>query len=404
MSAPPPDRLTLADIRAAHERIRERIHRTPVLTSTTLDQQSGGPLFFKCENFQKSGAFKARGATNAVFSLSDAEAERGVATHSSGNHAAALSRAAKLRGIPAYIVMPNNVPKAKRASVGASAARSCSASRRSQAREAAAARIIAETGATLVHPYDDLRVMAGQGTATLELLEQVPDLDIIVSPDRRRWTDQRDRGRRQGLKPGIRVIGVEPAGADDASRSFQTGTRIPMTQANTIADGLRGSLGDRTFAEIRSHVDDVVTVSEDSIVAAMRAIWEVLKIVIEPSGAVSYAAIVENRIDVRGKRVGHHPDRRQSRPRLAAMDRREVHEMTSRARYRPAQLVQAGRLVRPDDCRRRGRADSHRRRPFHPGHEQPRRVLQSRPSASAGRRRDPRAGAEALLRHQRMGR
>lgn len=303
-TTPPSDRLTLAAIRAAHERIRDKIHRTAVLTSTALDQQSGGKLFFKCENMQKGGAFKARGATNAVFSLSDAEAARGVATHSSGNHAAALSRAAKLRGIPAFIVMPNNAPRAKRAAVERLGAKIVFCEPTIPAREAAAAKIIADTGATLIHPYDDLRVMAGQGTATLELLEQAPDLDIILAPIGGGGLISGTAVAAKSVKPGIRVIGAEPAGADDASRSFQAGKRIPLTQANTIADGLRGSLSDRTFAEIRSHVSDVVTVSEESIVAAMRAVWEVLKIVIEPSGAVSYAAIVENRIDVRGKRVG----------------------------------------------------------------------------------------------------
>src|SRR5688572_16780134 len=299
-----PERLTLDAIRAAHERIRERIHRTPVLTSSTLDQQSDGSLFFKCENMQKVGAFKARGATNAVFSLSDAEAARGVATHSSGNHAAALSRAAKLRGIPAYIVMPNNVPKAKRASVERLGAKIVFCEPTIAAREAAAAKIIAETGAALVHPYDDLRVMAGQGTATLELLEQAPELDIVVAPIGGGGLISGTAVAARGLRPGMRVTGAEPAGADDASRSFKAGKRIALTQANTIADGLRGSLSDRTFTEIRSHVHDVVTVSEDSIVAAMRAVWEILKIVVEPSGAVPYAAIVENKIDVRGKRVG----------------------------------------------------------------------------------------------------
>jgi Threonine dehydratase len=303
-TAPPADRLTLAAIRAAHERIRERIHRTPVLTSTTLDQQSGGKLFFKCENLQKGGAFKARGATNAVFLLSDAEAARGVATHSSGNHAAALSRAAKLRGIPAYIVMPNNAPKAKRAAVERLGGKIVFCEPTIPAREAAAAKVIAETGATLIHPFDNLRVMAGQGTATLELLEQAPDLDIIVAPIGGGGLISGTAVAATSIKPGIRVIGAEPAGADDASRSFKAGKLIPLTQANTIADGLRSSMSERTFAEIRSHVSDVVTVTEESIVAAMRAVWEVLKIVIEPSGAVPYAAIVENRIDVRGKRVG----------------------------------------------------------------------------------------------------
>jgi threonine dehydratase len=300
----PPDRLTLVDIRAAHDRIRERIHRTPVLTSSTLDDQSGGKLFFKCENLQKGGAFKARGATNAVFSLTDAEAARGIATHSSGNHAAALSRAAKLRGIPAYIVMPNNAPKAKRAAVERLGGKIVFCEPTIPAREAAAAKVIAETGATLIHPFDDLRVMAGQGTATLELLEQAPDLDIIVAPVGGGGLISGTSVAATSLRPGIRVIGAEPAGADDASRSFKAGKFIPLTQANTIADGLRSSMSERTFAEIRSHVSDIVTVTEESIVAAMRAVWEVLKIVIEPSGAVPYGAIVEKKIDVRGKRVG----------------------------------------------------------------------------------------------------
>lgn len=301
---PSPERLTLAAIRAAHERIRERIHRTPVLTSSTLDEQSGGALFFKCENMQKGGAFKARGATNAVFSLTDAEAARGVATHSSGNHAAALSRAAKLRGIPAYIVMPNNVPKAKRAAVERLGGKVVFCEPTIAAREAAAAKIIADTGATLIHPYDDLRVMAGQGTATLELLEQVPELDTITCPIGGGGLISGTSVAALALKPGIRVIGAEPAGADDAFRSYKAGKRIPLTQANTIADGLRGSLSDRTFVEIRGHVADVVTVSEEGIVAAMRSIWEVLKIIIEPSAAVPYAAVLEKKIDVRGRRVG----------------------------------------------------------------------------------------------------
>lgn len=301
---PSPERLTLAAIREAHERIRDRIHRTPVLTSATLDQRSGGTLFFKCENMQKGGAFKARGATNAVFMLSDAEAARGVATHSSGNHAAALSRAARARGIPAYIVMPNNAPQAKRAAVERLGGKIVFCEPTIPAREAAAAKIIADTGATLIHPYDDVRVMAGQGTATLELLEQAPDLDIIVAPVGGGGLISGTAVAAHGIKPGIRVIGAEPAGADDAYRSFQTGKRIPITQANTIADGLRSSTSDRTFTEMRSHVDDVVTVSEESIVAAMRSIWEVLKIIVEPSGAVPYGSIVEKKFDVHGKRVG----------------------------------------------------------------------------------------------------
>ena len=296
--------LGLQDIRDAHARIRDKINRTPVLTSSTLDAQCGGSLFFKCENFQKIGAFKARGATNAIFLLSDAEAKRGVVTHSSGNHAAAVARAAKLRGIPAYIVMPHNVPKAKQDSVRRYGATIEFCEPTIAAREAGAARIVAETGAQLIHPFNDYRVMAGQGTAALELLEDRPELDLVLCPIGGGGLISGTATAAKGLRPGIRVIGVEPAGADDAYRSFRSGTIVPMTAPRTIADGLRGTLGDKTFAEIRQNVDDVVTVSEAAIVSAMRAMWEVLKIVVEPSAAVAYAAILENRVRVTGKRVG----------------------------------------------------------------------------------------------------
>ena len=296
--------LALKDIRDAHARIRDKINRTPVLTSETLNARCGGSLFFKCENFQKIGAFKARGATNAIFLLSDDEARRGVVTHSSGNHAAAVARAAKLRGIPAYIVMPHNVPKAKQDSVRRYGAKIELCEPTIVAREAAAARIVSETGAQLIHPFNDYRVMAGQGTAALELMEDRPEIDLVLCPIGGGGLISGTATAAKGLKPGIRVIGVEPAGADDAYRSFRSGAIVPMTAPHTIADGLRGTLGDKTFAEIREKVDDVVTVSEAAIVAAMRSIWEVLKIVVEPSGAVAYAAIVENRISVAGKRVG----------------------------------------------------------------------------------------------------
>jgi threonine dehydratase len=296
--------LTLADIRAAHARIADKIHRTPVLTSATLDALCGAQLFFKCENFQKIGAFKARGATNAVFALTDAEAANGVATHSSGNHAAALARAARLRGIPAHIVMPSNAPKTKIESVRRNGGIIVFCEPTLAAREAACARIIAETGARLVHPFDDYAVMAGQGTATLELLEQAAELDLIIVPVGGGGLLCGTAVAAKGARPGIRVIAAEPAGADDAARSFAAGRIIPLEKASTVADGLRTSLGERNFPLIRQHVDEVVTVSEESIVAAMRRIWEVLKIIIEPSCAVPYAAIMEQKIDVSGKRVG----------------------------------------------------------------------------------------------------
>lgn len=296
--------LTLADIRAAHARIADKIHRTPVLTSATLDALCGAQLFFKCENFQKIGAFKARGATNAVFALTDAEAANGVATHSSGNHAAALARAARLRGIPAHIVMPSNAPKTKIESVRRNGGFIVFCEPTLVAREAACAKIIAETGARLVHPFDDYAVMAGQGTATLELLEQAPDLDLIIVPVGGGGLLCGTAVAAKGARPGIRVIAAEPAGADDAARSVAAGRLIPLEQAATIADGLRTSLSARTFPLIQQQVDGIVTVSEESIVAAMRRIWEVLKIIIEPSCAVPYAAIMEGKIDVSGKRVG----------------------------------------------------------------------------------------------------
>jgi threonine dehydratase len=296
--------LTLADIRAAHARIADKIHRTPVLTSATLDALCGAQLFFKCENFQKIGAFKARGATNAVFALTDAEAANGVATHSSGNHAAALARAARLRGIPAHIVMPSNAPKTKIESVRRNGGIIVFNEPTLLTREAACAKIIAETGARLVHPFDDYAVMAGQGTATLELLEQAPDLDLIIVPVGGGGLLCGTAVAAKGARPGIRVIAAEPAGADDAARSVAAGRLIPLEQAATIADGLRTSLSARTFPLIQQQVDGIVTVSEESIVAAMRRIWEVLKIIIEPSCAVPYAAIMEQKIDVSGKRVG----------------------------------------------------------------------------------------------------
>jgi threonine dehydratase len=296
--------LSLTDIREAHERIRGSIHRTPVLASETLNGLAGASLFFKCENFQKIGAFKARGATNAVFLLSETESKRGVATHSSGNHAAAVARAAKLRGIPAYIVMPHNVPKAKQDSVQRYGARIQFCEPTLEAREAGVAKVIASTGAHLVHPFNDERVMAGQGTATVELLEDQPSIDLVLCPIGGGGLISGTAVAAKGIKPGIRVVGVEPAGADDAFRSFHGGVRLPMLNPRTIADGLRGALGDRTFPIVREYVDDVVTVSEGAIVQAMRSIWEILKIVIEPSAAVPYAAILERKVDVGGKRVG----------------------------------------------------------------------------------------------------
>ncbi len=296
--------LTWDLIQQARARIQGRVHRTPVMTSQTLDSLADARLYFKCENLQSMGAFKARGATNAVFSLSDTDARRGVATHSSGNHAAALARAAKLRGIPAYIVMPSNSPKAKQASVSRYGGKIAFCEPTLAAREAGVEKLIAETGATLIHPYDDLRVMAGQGTTAVELLEDVPDLDIILCPVSGGGLLSGISVAAKTLKPTIRVIGVEPAGADDAFRSFRSGKIEPLVNPQTIADGLRASLGEKPFAEIRRHVDDIITVSEDDIVSSMRRLWEVMKIIVEPSGAVGYAGVAAGRLPAQGRKVG----------------------------------------------------------------------------------------------------
>jgi len=296
--------LTLADIRAAHTRIRDRIHRTPVMTSAALNEQAGAQLFFKCENLQKIGAFKARGATNAVALLSDEEAKRGVVTHSSGNHAAALARAAKLRGIPAYIVMPSNCPQAKVASVRRYGAEVILCEPTYAARESNAKSVVERTGAAFIHPFNDYRVMAGQGTLALELLEDVPDLTDILCPVGGGGLISGVATAIKSINPEIHVFGVEPKGADDAAQSLAAGRIIPCTAPDTVADGLRGTLGELTFEEIQRHVDGIVTVSESEIVNAMRAIWEVLKIIVEPSGAVAYGALVDGQLDMPGRRIG----------------------------------------------------------------------------------------------------
>ncbi|MCX6953191.1 MAG: pyridoxal-phosphate dependent enzyme, partial [Verrucomicrobia bacterium] len=296
--------LDLAAIREAHARIRPHITRTPILTNARLDAACGGSLFFKCENLQKIGAFKARGAANAVFALADFDAQRGVATHSSGNHAAALARAARLRGIRAHIVMPSNSAKPKIRSVETYGGKITFCEPTQAAREAACGKILVETGATLVHPYEDFRVMAGQGTAMLELFEDVPDLDLVLCPVGGGGLLSGTAVAAKALRPGLKVVAAEPAEAGDTAQSFRAGKIIPFAKVNTIADGLRTTVGVPNFAIIQRSVDDVVTVSEAAIVAAMRMIWEAVKIVIEPSAAVPYAALLEQRVPVAGRRVG----------------------------------------------------------------------------------------------------
>ena len=295
---------TLADIRQAAERVRPYAHCTPVLTCESLDRQVGAQVFLKCENLQKGGAFKFRGACNAVFSLSEAEAARGVVTQSSGNHAQALALAARLRGIPAYIVMPSNAPAVKKAAVAGYGGHITFCEPTLAARAAVQAQVMAETGATEVHPSNDPRVIAGQGTAVLELLQDAPDLDVVLTPLGGGGLLSGTAIAATGLDPRIRVIGAEPEGADDAFRSLAAGQIIPSVNPHTVADGLLTSLGDLTFPIIRERVEQVVTVSEEAIIAAMRFVWERAKIIIEPSAAVPVGLLWERKIDLTGLRVG----------------------------------------------------------------------------------------------------
>ena len=295
---------TLTDIHQAAERIRPFAHHTPVVTCSSLDRQVGAQIFMKCENLQKVGAFKFRGACNAVFSLTDEEAARGVATHSSGNHAQAVALAAKLRGIPAYIVMPENAPAVKKAAVAGYGGQITFCKPTLQARESTTAQIVEETGATVVHPYNDYRVIAGQGTAALELLEEIPDLDAVIAPVGGGGLLSGTAIAAKGLLPKIRVIAAEPEMADNAYRSLGAGHILPSENPKTIADGLLTSLGDKTFPIIQQHVEQIVTVSEWGILAAMRFIWERAKLVIEPSAAAPVALLWERKIDLSGLRVG----------------------------------------------------------------------------------------------------
>ena len=295
---------TIADVRAAAERILPYAHRPPVLTCATLDAMVGASLFFKCENFQRVGAFKFRGACNAVFSLADEEARRGVATHSSGNHAQALALAARLRGVPAYVVMPSTSREVKKAAVAGYGGKITQCEPTLAAREAMLAEIVAATGATVVHPYNDPRVIAGQGTAALELLEDVPRLDVVMTPVGGGGLLSGTAITVSSLAPGTKVVAAEPAGADDACRSLKEGRIVPSVNPQTVCDGLLTSLGTLTFAIIRERVSRIVTVSDTATIGAMRHIWERMKIIVEPSAAVTLGALLEGKLPVADSRVG----------------------------------------------------------------------------------------------------
>jgi threonine dehydratase len=294
----------LDDVRRSAERIRGVVHRTPVLTSRSLDERTGAHLFFKCENLQRVGAFKIRGAANAVLSLPEAEARRGVAAHSSGNHAAALALAAATRGIPAYVVMPETTPRVKREAVAGYGARITYCRPTQASREEILSQVLSETGAHFVPPFNDVRIIAGQGTAALELCEQAPDLDVVVAPVGGGGLMSGTAVSVRALRPDARIVGVEPERADDTFRSLRSGHIESAGDPDTIADGLRTTIGVHNFAHLRALGVEVVTVSEEEIVAAMRDVWERMKLVVEPSGAVPVAALLAGRLPVTGRRVG----------------------------------------------------------------------------------------------------
>jgi threonine dehydratase len=291
------------DIEKAHQRIQSYIEKTPVLHSTGLDQISGAELYFKAENFQKVGAFKSRGAMNAALSLEPGLLQKGLATHSSGNHAQAIARAASILGTRSYIVMPRTAPIIKKKGVLGYGGEIFECEPTLQARETMLAEVVANTGATEIHPFDNDAVITGQATAARELFEATPALDYILCPVGGGGLLSGTGLSARYFSPHTQVLAAEPEGADDAKRSMQSG-RIEMSQANTIADGLLTSLAPRTFAIIRETVTDVLTVSDAEIVAAMKLIWERLKIVVEPSGAVPFAAVLKNKELFRNKKTG----------------------------------------------------------------------------------------------------
>lgn len=295
---------TLADIRDAHERIQPFIHRTPILTSTAINEIAGCEIFFKCENFQKVGAFKARGAANAVLKLTDAQKAKGVATHSSGNHAAALARAAKVAGIPAFIVMPSSSPEIKKKAVKGYGGEIIECEPNLKARETTLEAVVAKTGATFIPPYDYMDVIEGQATCALELIEDQQGLDIIMAPVGGGGLLGGTALTAHYLNPNIQVIAGEPKGADDAFQSFHAGKIIPQSSPNTIADGLLTSLGKLNFELIQKYVTDILLTTDPQIIEAMRLIYERMKIVIEPSCAVPLAALLANQDRFAGKKVG----------------------------------------------------------------------------------------------------
>ncbi len=292
-----------ADIRAAKARISSFVHTTPLLTNNTINSISGAEIHFKCENFQKVGAFKFRGACNSVFALDDNSAAKGVATHSSGNHAQALALAAKMRGIPATIVMPNNSPQVKKDAVAGYGADIVFCKPTLEARESTLEQVIAEKGHTFIHPYDNFNVICGQGTAALEIFELSSEFEAIIAPVGGGGLLSGTAITAKSQKPGIKVYAAEPEGADDAYRSFKAGKIIPSKNPDTICDGLLTSLGELNFEIISQYVDDIFTANDEEIKAAMRLIWERMKIIVEPSSAVPLAVVLTNKELFAGKKI-----------------------------------------------------------------------------------------------------
>jgi threonine dehydratase len=295
---------TLEDMLVAHERIKPYVHKTPVLTSSFLNDLTGAELFFKCENFQKAGAFKVRGASNAVFGLDEETAKAGVATHSSGNHALSLSYAAGRRGIPCHVVMPRTAPQAKKDAVRGYGGIITECEPSTSSREAAFAEVQAETGAEFVHPYNDPRVIAGQGTCSKELMEQTDGLDMVIAPIGGGGMVSGTCLTLSNLAPEVKIFAAEPEQADDAARSFRAGHIIADDAPETVADGLKVPLKELTWHFVSNHVSDILTASDQEIIDAMRLTWARMKIVMEPSSAVPLATILKNKDTFRGKRVG----------------------------------------------------------------------------------------------------
>ena len=291
-------------VESAYNRIKDYVNRTPIMTSTTLDDRLNSKCYFKCENFQKIGAFKFRGALNAVLQLSEKEKERGVITHSSGNHAQALSLAAKIAGVKAVIVMPENAPKVKVEATKGYGAEIVVCGSKPGDREEAVKPLIKKYGYTLIHPSDDLRIIHGAGTAAYELIKEVGSLDYIFAPVGGGGLLSGTAIATKGLLPDTKVIAVEPKNADDAFKSFKSGKIHLSINPNTIADGLRTQLGPNTFKVVKEKVDDIILVSEEEIVDAMQFLWERMKLVVEPSGAVSLAGVLSKQIDINNKKIG----------------------------------------------------------------------------------------------------